>query len=104
MSPALWYADDAIFRWLRRQPGPVGSIYLDVGLLEGDDTVFDVRRMRDLLLDRGWMIGTTLDYVEDPEGDHDEASWGLRVEERWDSLTPSPDAPRSAAATPPRRR
>jgi len=86
MSPALWYADDAIFRWLRRQPGPVGEIYLDVGLREGDDTVFDARRMRDLLLDRGWVIGTTLSYVEDPEGDHDEESWGRRVAALWPKL------------------
>lgn len=86
MSPALWYADDAIFRWLRRQPGPVGNIYLDVGLLEGADTVFDARRMRDLLLDRGWTLGGSLRYVEDPEGDHDEASWGRRIAAEWPRL------------------
>lgn len=86
ISPALWYADDAIFRWLRRQPGPVGEIYLDVGLLEGDDTVFDARRMRDLLLDRGWTLGGSLRYVEDPEGDHDEASWGRRLRTEWPRL------------------
>lgn len=86
MSPALWYADGAIFRWLRRQPGPVGRIYLDVGLKEGDDTVFDVRRMRDLLLDRGWTLGGSLRYVEDPDGDHDEASWGRRVDEQWTAV------------------
>ncbi len=86
MSPALWYADEAIFRWLRRQPGPVGQIYLDVGLQEGDDTVFDARRMRDLLLDRGWTLGGSLRYVEDPEGDHDEASGGRRIRAAWPRL------------------
>jgi predicted alpha/beta superfamily hydrolase len=86
MSPALWYADGAIFRWLARQPGPVGRIYLDVGLLEGEDTVFDARRMRDLLLDRGWTLGGSLRYVEDPDGDHDEASWGRRLRQSWPQL------------------
>jgi hypothetical protein len=83
MSPALWYADGAVFRWLRRQPGPVGQIHLDVGLLEGEDTVFDARRMHDLLLDRGWTLGTSLHYDEDATGDHDEASWARRLRERW---------------------
>ena len=86
LSPALWYADAAIFRWLRRQPAPVGRIHLDVGLLEGDEEVFDVRRMRDLLLDRGWTQGGTLRYLEDPEGEHDEASWGRRAEAEWPRL------------------
>ncbi len=83
MSPALWYADGAVFRWLRRQPGPVGEVYLDVGLLEGEDTVFDARRMHDLLLDRGWTLGTSLHYLEDAEGDHDEATWARRLRAQW---------------------
>ena len=97
LSPALWYADGAIFRWLRRQPAPVGRIYLDVGLLEGDDTVFDVRRMHDLLLDRGWTLGGTFRYVEDPNGDHDESSWGRRLHKSWPQLVdvaePRPPVP-----------
>jgi predicted alpha/beta superfamily hydrolase len=104
MSPALWYADGAVFRWLRRQPGPVGQIHLDVGLLEGEDTVFDARRMHDLLLDRGWTLGTSLHYDEDVEGDHDEASWARRLRERWarivGMLSPPPGSAR--AAGPPR--
>ena len=64
----------------------MGQIYLDVGLQEGDDTVFDTRRMRDLLLDRGWTLGGTLRYVEDPDGDHDEASWGRRISTAWPQL------------------
>lgn len=89
MSPALWYADAAIFGWLAEQPGPVGRIWLDVGLEEGDDEVHDVRRMRDLLLMRGWREHDTLRYVEDPEGDHDEASWGRRVASHWMELVPA---------------
>lgn len=83
MSPALWYADCAIFRWLRRQPGPVGRLYLDVGWQEGEDTVYDTRRMHDMLLDRGWTLDHSLHYHEDTEGDHDEGSWARRLRERW---------------------
>lgn len=86
LSPALWYADAAIFRWLRKQPAPYGQIYLDVGGKEGEDTLLDARRMRDLLLDRGWTIGGTLKYREDPEGEHNEASWGRRLDEEWTRL------------------
>ena len=86
MSGAFWYADAAIYEWIACQPAPVGRIWLDVGLHEGDDEVADVRRMRDLLEARGWQLGESLRYLEDPEGDHDEASWGRRIRENWSAL------------------
>lgn len=86
MSPALWYADGAIFRWLRRQPAPVGRIWLDVGLREGSEERFDVRRMRNLLIARGWRLGRDLQYLEDRRGDHNEASWARRVNRNWRTL------------------
>lgn len=86
LSPALWYADGEIFRWLARQPAPVGRLYLDIGGAEGDDELYDARRMRDLLLDRGWVMGGTLEYFEDPDAGHDEAAWGRRVAEQWKAL------------------
>lgn len=85
-SPALWYADGAIFDWIRRQPAPVGRLHLDIGTAEGDDELYDVRRMRDLLLDRGWIMGGTLGYLEDPGAGHDEAAWGRRVAAHWARL------------------
>lgn len=86
LSPALWYADDAIFDWLAEQPAPVGRIWLDAGALEGVDELADVSRMRDLLVQRGWRLDDTLCYLEDPDGDHDEAAWGRRVLTHWDTL------------------
>jgi predicted alpha/beta superfamily hydrolase len=86
MSPALWYADGEIFRWLRRQPAPVGRLHLDIGTGEGEDELYDVRRMRDLLLDRGWVIGGTMGYLEDPDAGHNESAWGRRVDALWPSL------------------
>jgi predicted alpha/beta superfamily hydrolase len=87
LSPALWYADGELFRWLAHRPGPVGRIYLDSGELEGDEELFDARRMRDLLLDRGWVLGVNFRYVEDPDGEHNEASWGRRMRQGWRELT-----------------
>jgi predicted alpha/beta superfamily hydrolase len=86
MSPALWYAGGAIFDWMARQPGPVGQLWLDTGMEEGEDQLDEVRRMRDLLVQRGWRLDDALHYHEDPEGDHDEASWGRRVDEKWRRL------------------
>lgn len=87
MSPALWYADGQVFRWIASRPvTSSGRIWLDVGLHEGEDTVFDTRRLRDLLLDRGWVMDRDFRYLEDPEGDHDEESWGRRVRENWADL------------------
>lgn len=90
MSPALWYADGAIFRWAARQPAPVGRVWLDVGVAEGEEELHDVRRMRDLLLSRGWRMGQDLFYLEDPDGDHDEASWARRVRQNWRVMVSAP--------------
>lgn len=83
LSPALWYAGGAIYDWVATQPGPVGQLWLDTGVKEGDDQLDEVRRMRDLLVTRGWKLNQGLHYLEDPDGDHDEASWGRRVDEQW---------------------
>lgn len=86
MSPAFWFADGRVYDWLRLQPTPVGRLWLDVGLLEGAKEIEDVRRMRDLLNDMGWVEGVSLHYNEDPKGEHVEAAWGRRVRENWRTL------------------
>jgi predicted alpha/beta superfamily hydrolase len=86
MSPALWYAGGAIHQWVATQPGPVGQIWLDTGMEEGEDQLDEVRSMRDLLVRRGWELDRNLHYHEDPDGDHDEASWGRRVDAEWGRL------------------
>jgi predicted alpha/beta superfamily hydrolase len=86
MSPAFWFADGRVFDWLRRQPSPVGRLWLDVGHQEGASELADVRRMHEFLVDRGWVDGVSLHYHEDPKGGHDEVSWGRRVRENWGVL------------------
>jgi predicted alpha/beta superfamily hydrolase len=79
MSPSLWYADRAVFGLVEAAPFQTGRIYLDVGRREGEETVADARRLRDLLLAKGYRKGDQLRYVEDRTGGHEEAAWSRRL-------------------------
>ena len=79
MSPALWFAEGAIFRQVENAPYVGGRLYLDVGMREGAGTLANARDMRDLLLSKGYEMGKTLLWVEDKTGMHNEAAWGRRV-------------------------
>jgi predicted alpha/beta superfamily hydrolase len=78
LSPSLWFAGRAIFGLLEAAPFRPGRLYLDVGRLEGADTVENARRLRDLLRAKGYVLGAHLRYVEDRGGKHEEAAWGRR--------------------------
>jgi predicted alpha/beta superfamily hydrolase len=78
LSPSLWFAGRAIFGRLEAAPFRPGRLYLDVGRLEGADTVENARRLRDLLHAKGYVPGAHLRYVEDRAGKHEEAAWGRR--------------------------
>ena len=78
LSPSLWFGNEAIFDVVARFPRPAGRIYLDIGLREGERHVMLARRMRDLLIERGFEPRRTLRYVEDRNGAHREADWGRR--------------------------
>ncbi|MFP4435674.1 MAG: alpha/beta hydrolase [Chloroflexaceae bacterium] len=79
MSSAFWFADRAIFDMVADAPQVSGKIYLDVGTAEGEETVADTRRMRSLLLEKGYQADTQLSYVEEPGGLHNEAAWAGRL-------------------------
>jgi enterochelin esterase-like enzyme len=77
MSPSLWWDRRMMLRLLRRQPlEPATEIWLDAGLRERRIVARDARALRDLLVDQGVR---RIRYVEDPDGSHDEASWGRRL-------------------------
>ena len=78
LSPSLWFGNEAIFDVVARSPRPEGRIYLDIGLREGERHVLLARKMRDLLITRGFEPRRTLRYVEDRRGAHREADWGRR--------------------------
>ena len=79
LSPALWFAGGAIFDYVRKAPCPGGRIYLDIGTAEGEDELREVRRLRDLLVERGFRPGHDLVYVEDEGADHHERAWARRL-------------------------
>ncbi len=78
LSPSLWYAERAIFGLLDAASFQPGRLYLDVGRREGAETLENARRLRDLLLAKGYVQGVHLRYVEDRAGKHEEAAWSRR--------------------------
>lgn len=79
MSPSLWFADGAIFRYVRDSPYVRGRLALDVGTGEAPVMVRDARQLHDLLVEKGYRAGRELRYAEDEGAGHNEAAWGGRV-------------------------
>jgi predicted alpha/beta superfamily hydrolase len=79
LSPALWFAGGTIFDFVAEAPYARGKIYLDIGTREGERTLADVRRMRDLLIAKGYRLRKDLFYVEERGAGHDEGAWRRRI-------------------------
>ncbi|MDX1532220.1 MAG: alpha/beta hydrolase-fold protein, partial [Rhodothermales bacterium] len=79
MSPSLWFADRAIFPFVEEAAFNPGKVYLDVGTLEGERTVADTRRLRELLLRKAYRRHRDLVYVEQPGAGHSETAWRQRL-------------------------
>ncbi|MEM8556985.1 MAG: alpha/beta hydrolase-fold protein [Bacteroidota bacterium] len=86
MSPSLWFADRGIFPIVRDTPRHPGRIYLDVGTKEGASTVADCRRLRRLLLGKGYTLADDLCYIEAEGAGHSEAAWRDRLYVAMDFL------------------
>jgi predicted alpha/beta superfamily hydrolase len=74
MSPSLWYARGAIYRYVREAPYNAGRIYLDHGTRENT-----AARMAKLLAEKGYRAGEDLVYVKEDGGEHNEAAWARRL-------------------------
>ncbi len=79
MSPSLWFADGAIFRYIDDSPFVRGRLALDIGTAEASVMVHDARRLHEQLLGKGYLAGRELRYVEDEGAGHNEAAWGGRI-------------------------
>ncbi|HTV60855.1 MAG TPA: alpha/beta hydrolase-fold protein [Verrucomicrobiae bacterium] len=80
LSPSVWWnqrwiLDFAARRRLKSRP----RIWLDVGTDEGGRTLDDVRKLSDVLLQKGWKDDADLDFEVVPGGQHNEAAWAQRV-------------------------
>jgi predicted alpha/beta superfamily hydrolase len=90
MSPSLWFARGAIFDWVRSRPFVDSRIYLDIGAREGDRTLANARKMRDLLVQKGYAPGERLRWMEDAIGVHHESAWGRRFRKALPALLSVP--------------
>jgi predicted alpha/beta superfamily hydrolase len=78
LSPSLWFAGSAVLRFVKAARYRPGRLYVDIGLSEGAPHVANARRLRDLLVGKGYRAEVDLRFVEDPDGAHNEAAWGRR--------------------------
>jgi predicted alpha/beta superfamily hydrolase len=92
MSPSLWFGQGAIFDYVQNAPFVPGKIYLDVGtreqggsmkslrnLANSRRTYGGVRRMKRVLVRKGYRLNRQLLYVEERWAAHNEAAWSRRL-------------------------
>ena len=91
LSASVWWDKKVILREVNELPGklPV-RIWLDAGTQEGAEVIADSRALRDALVAKGWVVGQDLYYMEAEGAQHDEKSWGSRVDSVLKSLFPIP--------------
>lgn len=83
MSPSLWVGGGTIYDYVAAQPPRDGRIYLDHGTREPS-----ARKMKLLLSRKGYVLGETLRYVAEPEGEHHEPAWARRLPDALRFLLP----------------
>jgi predicted alpha/beta superfamily hydrolase len=78
VSPSVWWADEFIVKEVARATKPNTRVWLDIGTEEGDEALIGARRLRDALVEKGWVLGRDLTYVEAARARHDETAWAAR--------------------------
>jgi predicted alpha/beta superfamily hydrolase len=96
-STAYWFGNNALNDTILQRATGHGKVYLDVGTKEGDtltglppeigvktdspdeEYVRGVRVLRDNLLQRGYVLGESLMYVEEEGAVHREPAWTRRM-------------------------
>jgi predicted alpha/beta superfamily hydrolase len=78
LSPALWFAQRAIFDVVAAAPFTDGRVYIDIGTREGPVQLLDVARLRNRMVHKGYRKGENLLVVVEGGGRHNEAAWARR--------------------------
>jgi predicted alpha/beta superfamily hydrolase len=98
MSPAVWWANRAILREVRKLRERLPQkIWLDIGTCEGQDPEVCVKNVEDLaaaLVSKGWEPGYDFKFVEDQGAGHNENAWGYRMGDALKFLFPPEKASR----------
>lgn len=88
ISPALYWGHSKIFDEINKTEKKDVKIYLDMGTNEGTTTgvlkkfneaIDDVRKMKETLIKKGFVLGKDFDYFEDEGAVHNESAWAKRV-------------------------
>jgi predicted alpha/beta superfamily hydrolase len=93
MSPALWFAGDAVLQYVSHAPFHPGRIYLDAGTRELSDPrneyppwrarsrsyYASVRRLKRILVRKGYRLFQDIWHVEEKWAGHQESAWGRRL-------------------------
>ena len=79
MSPSIWWDNGVILKMVdaldRKLPL---KIWLDTGTAEPGWE--NARKLRDLLVEKGWRLDDDLQYTEAEGAGHDEAAWAYRID------------------------
>lgn len=74
ISPAFWIGNGAIYQYVDQRPFVQGKIYLDNGTREPS-----ARRMKQMLLTKGYRLKQDLLHIVETDGEHNEAAWARRL-------------------------
>ncbi len=89
MSPSVWWANNWILAAVKQNltdslatslRAADTRIWLDIGDAEGKESVEGARALKNLLIEKGWKIGTNLSFMEAKNAAHNEAAWSERLE------------------------
>jgi predicted alpha/beta superfamily hydrolase len=91
LSPSVWWDSRIILREVRALQSKLPlRIWLDAGTSEGARVCEDARLLRDALVQKGWVLDGDLKYFEAEGAEHNERSWGSRVDPILRYLFPKP--------------
>lgn len=74
MSSSVWFGGGAIYNYVNQRSYNPGKVYLDNGTRENS-----ARKLNAVLVEKGYQTGQTLQYVVEPEAEHNEAAWARRL-------------------------
>lgn len=80
MSPSVWWDDGVAVKSVKKLAAkPAVWIWLDIGTAEGDRAAGDVKRLRDALVAKGWVLNSDLKYFEAKGAEHSEKAFAARA-------------------------
>ncbi len=113
MSPSFWYANRKIYEYVEEAAFAPGKIYMDVGTREYGGSVTEkaarrqsrrhyaaVRRMKRVLVKKGYRLRHQLLVVEEVGAGHNEPSWARRLPLALQFLLSGLDTPQATNAYP----